>query len=262
MSYLLICLTSFLVAILTFFSGFGLGTLLLPVFSIFFSIEMAVAATGLVHLANNIFKLFLVGRLADMHVTIKFAIPAAIAAALGAWVLTQLGVMSSFFTYSIFGHIFIIEPIKLTIGVLIAIFSLVELIPSLQRISVPKKYIPLGGVISGFFGGLAGLQGALRSMFLIKAGLNKNQFIGTTVVSSIIVDLSRLLVYGFAIFSHRVKELLSSGVLWLVIAAAGAAFLGSVLGARLLKKTTFKTVQIIVSILLLVTSIALIEGLV
>jgi uncharacterized membrane protein YfcA len=59
-----------------------------------------------------------------------------------------------------------------------------------------------------------------------------------------------------------VKELLSSGVLWLVIAAAGAAFLGSVLGARLLKKTTFKTVQIIVSILLLVTSIALIEGLV
>lgn len=261
MDYLIICLTSFLVATLTLFSGFGLGTLLLPAFSIFFSIEIAVAATALVHLANNIFKLFLVGPMADMQVTLKFAIPAAITAALGALVLTQLGVLPNLATYSIFGHIFIIEPIKLTIGFLIAIFSLFELIPSLQKVSFSKKHLPLGGAISGFFGGLSGLQGALRSMFLIRAGLNKNQFVGTTVVSSIIVDLSRLVVYGFAIFGRHLKELHLSGVLGLVAAATGAAFLGSVLGTKLLKKTTLKTVQIIVGILLFATAIGLIGGL-
>lgn len=261
MDFLVICLTSFLVAMLTLFSGFGLGTLLLPAFSIFFPIEVAVAATAVVHLANNIFKLFLVGRLADLQITLRFAIPAAIMAALGAWVLIQLGVLPNLATYRIFGHIFKIEPIKLTIGVLIAIFSLFELIPSPQKVSFPRKYISLGGVISGFFGGLFGLQGALRSMFLIRAVLNKNQFVGTTVVSSIIVDLSRLVVYGFAIFSGHVKELQESGVFGLIAAAGVAAFLGSVLGTKLLKKTTLKTVQIIVGILLFATAIALIGGL-
>jgi len=38
-------------------SGFGLGTLLLPVFALFFPLPVAIAATALVHLANNFFKL-------------------------------------------------------------------------------------------------------------------------------------------------------------------------------------------------------------
>ncbi|MGE3758003.1 MAG: TSUP family transporter, partial [Pseudobdellovibrionaceae bacterium] len=181
MIYLIICLTSFLVSTLTLFSGFGLGTLLLPTFSIFFSIEVAVAGTAMVHLANNIFKFFLVGRKADLTTTLKFTIPAAITAALGAWLLSQMGRLQSIATYNLFSHEFQIEPIKMTIGVLIAGFSLFEFIPSLQKINVPAKYIPVGGAISGFFGGLSGLQGALRSMFLLRANLSKDQFVGTTV---------------------------------------------------------------------------------
>jgi uncharacterized protein len=169
MSYFVIGLVSFLVALLTLFSGFGLGTLLLPAFSIFFPIEIAVAATAVVHLANNVFKLFLVGRMASVQSTLKFAIPAAIMAAVGAWVLTQIGFLPPLATYKLFAHSFDIEPIKVIIGILIAAFSFFEFIPFLQKASFPAKYIPLGGAISGFFGGLSGLQGALRSMFLIRA---------------------------------------------------------------------------------------------
>jgi uncharacterized membrane protein YfcA len=261
MSYLVICLVSFLVAILTLFSGFGLGTLLLPAFSFFFPIEIAVAATAVVHLANNIFKFFLVGRMAVLPITLKFAIPAAITAALGAWVLTQMGVLPNLATYELVGHVFIIEPVKLTIGILIAIFSLFEFIPSLQKAAFPAKYIPLGGAISGFFGGLSGLQGALRSMFLIRAGLNKNQFVGTTVVSSIIVDLSRLVVYGFAMFGRHFEELKISGALGLVASAVGAACVGSILGTQLLPKVTLKTIQNIVGVLLFFVALGLIGGL-
>ncbi len=260
MNYFIICLVSFLVAILTLFSGFGLGTLLLPAFSIFFPVQIAVAATAVVHLANNILKFFLVGRMAHIQITLKFAIPAAITAALGAWVLTQMGILPVLITYELFGHSFNIEPIKLIIGLLIAIFSLFELIPFLQKASFSAKYIPLGGAISGFFGGLSGLQGALRSMFLIKAGLSKNQFIGTTVVSSIIVDLSRLVVYGFAIFGGHFEELKISGALGLVAAALIAACVGSILGVQLLKKVTLKTIQIIVGILLFMVALGLIGG--
>ena len=57
MDYVIISIVALLVSGLTFFSGFGLGTLLMPAFALFFPIEVAVAATAIVHLANNIFKL-------------------------------------------------------------------------------------------------------------------------------------------------------------------------------------------------------------
>ena len=46
--------------------------------------------------------------------------------------------------------------------------------------------------MSGFFGGLTGNQGALRSAFLIKMNLEKSVFIATTVVISFFVDLTRI----------------------------------------------------------------------
>ncbi len=59
MDYVVICGAAVIVAALTLFSGFGLGTILMPAFALFFPIEVAVAATAVVHLANNLFKVFL-----------------------------------------------------------------------------------------------------------------------------------------------------------------------------------------------------------
>ena len=60
--YLLIGSASFAVAALTLLAGFGLGTLLLPAFAIFFPAEIAVAMVAVVHALNNLFKLALLGR--------------------------------------------------------------------------------------------------------------------------------------------------------------------------------------------------------
>jgi hypothetical protein len=68
-----VAVVSFGAALLTLFSGFGLGTLLLPVFALFLPVEIAVAATAVVHLANNLFKLALVGRHADRSVVVASA---------------------------------------------------------------------------------------------------------------------------------------------------------------------------------------------
>ena len=46
MSFLIVCITALLASGLTLFSGFGLGTVLLPAFAIFFPIEVAVAMTA------------------------------------------------------------------------------------------------------------------------------------------------------------------------------------------------------------------------
>ena len=65
MEYAVICTVAIVVSALTLFSGFGLGTLLMPAFALFFPINVAVAATAVVHLVNNLFKLLLVGKHAE-----------------------------------------------------------------------------------------------------------------------------------------------------------------------------------------------------
>ena len=101
MATILICLTAFLASILTFFSGFGLGTLLAPVLMFFFPVEVAIALTGIVHFFNNVFKLFLTGKHANKEVILRFGIPAVIAAFVGASLLLQFSDMSPLYQYNI-----------------------------------------------------------------------------------------------------------------------------------------------------------------
>jgi uncharacterized membrane protein YfcA len=84
MEIILICLAAFFASLLTFFSGFGLGTILMPVFALFFPLEMAIALTGVVHLLNNFFKMYLVGKEANWRIVLKFGTPAVVSALIGA----------------------------------------------------------------------------------------------------------------------------------------------------------------------------------
>ena len=91
MDILLVALVAAFASALTLYSGFGLGTLLLPAFALFFPAPIAVAATGIVHLLNNLFKGTLLWQRADWPTVLRFGIPAVPAAIGGAWILAQLG---------------------------------------------------------------------------------------------------------------------------------------------------------------------------
>src|SRR5215469_1320458 len=108
MDIALIVLVTVLVAALTFVSGFGLGTLLLPIFILFFPVDIAVACTAIVHLANNIFKALLVGSRANWNVVWRFSLPAAALALLGAFLLQQASAVPSLLQYHWLGHLFTI----------------------------------------------------------------------------------------------------------------------------------------------------------
>lgn len=178
MTYLVVCSVALFASGLTFFSGFGLGTLLLPAFALFFPIEHAVALTAVVHFLNGLFKLALVGRHADRRAVLRFGVPAIVAALAGAWLL-QLTDLQPLVRYALFGHDVRVTPVKLAVGVLLVVFALIELLPVTRDVTFSAGYLPLGGVLSGFFGGLSGMQGALRSAFLLKAGFSKKAFIAT-----------------------------------------------------------------------------------
>lgn len=255
MEYLVLSLVAFLVAMLTFFSGFGLGTILTPAFMFFFPAELAIALTGVVHFFNNIFKLILVGRQADRQVLLRFGIPAVLAAFAGAWLLLQISDLRPLFSYALAGKTFEVYLVKFIIAVLLIIFALMDLLPYFSKLRFGKDKLPLGGALSGFFGGLSGNQGALRSAFLIKAGLSKEAFIGTAVVVSTFVDFTRLSVYATRFLRTGLEENLG-----LVLCATLAAIAGAYLGNKLLKKVTLRFIQMLVAVLLILVALALGAG--
>lgn len=255
MELIVISLTALLASGLTLFSGFGLGTLLMPVVALFMPLPVAIAVTALVHLANNLFKVALLGRYAHLGVILRFGLPAIPAALLGALVLGWLSHAAPWYTYTAFGHEFSLLPIKLLVGTLILGFVLLELSPRFNALAVAPRYLPLGGLISGFFGGLSGHQGAFRSLFLVKVGLDKEAFVATGTLLAVLIDLSRLLVYGWDL-SDQWAQLDHA----LVMAASLSAFVGAWLGSRLLKKVTLQKVQQVVLIFLVVIALGLMAG--
>lgn len=249
---------AFLASVLTLFSGFGLGTVLMPVFALFFPISFAVTATAVVHFANNIFKFSLMAKHANWSVVIHFGIPAALAALAGAALLHIFDQMLIIGSYTLGESIFKLTVIKTVIGFLIVFFALFELSPWFQQIAMPPKWLPLGGVLSGFFGGLSGNQGALRSAFLLKAGLSKNAFVATGVVSAILVDATRLIVYGIGILSGPITK--SQGLTIPIIVGTICAFGGTIVGKKFLQKVTLKAVRATVAVAMLLIGLALLVG--
>jgi uncharacterized protein len=250
--YVVICLTALAGSALTLFSGFGLGTILTPVFALFFPIELAIALTAIVHFLNNLFKLALLGKAADKSTVLKFGIPSLVASFIGAWLLTLISGSEPLHVYNIGSRVCEVTPVKLVIAILLVCFVLFDLVPGLRTLAFDRKYLVPGGLLSGFFGGLSGNQGALRSAFLIKAGLTKEAFIATGVVIACMVDIARLSVYSEGILSG-----ISSASVPLVAAASLSAFAGAYAGTRLLKKVTLTTVQTMVAVFLLIFSVLL-----
>lgn len=259
-AYLLVALTAFLAAGLTMYSGFGLGTILLPVFALFFPAEVAVVATAMVHGANNVFKVSLLGRLADKEVVLKFGLPAIAAAILGALTLGWVAQSGSALTIKVNEAVLSeITPVKLLIGLLMIGFALFELLPRFRSLKFERRYLSLGGVLSGFFGGLSGHQGALRSAFLAKTGLSTESFVGSNAMIGFLVDLTRISVY-MALFTAAGGQVSDFSGWPLVITGAVSAFCGVLLGKRFLHKVTMTSIQTLVGLLLFGVGLALVTG--
>lgn len=254
---IVIAIAAFTASLLTLFSGFGLGTILTPIFGIFFPLNIAVALTGIVHLLNNLFKLTILGKKASKDLVLRFGIPSVIGGFVGAIGLVLLSQLRPLFTWECFDKIMEVSLLKLAISTLMILFALMETFPTLKSLNFASRHLPVGGLLSGFFGGMSGHQGALRTAFLINLGLPKETFIATGVVIACMVDLIRLPVY-FSLFSS--ESLINQ---WhLLLMATLSAFAGAYLGARFLRKTTLQTVQKLATAMIIGIALLLASGII
>jgi uncharacterized membrane protein YfcA len=206
---------------------------------------------------NNLFKGGLVGRQAHWPTVLRFGLPAVPGAITGALALALLSGAPAF-NWRAFGHEFTPSAAGVIIGAAMIAFAILELVPWFQRLAAPPHLLPYGGLLTGFIGGLTGQQGALRSMFLFKSGLDATSYIATGTLIAIIIDLSRLPTYAASFASNTLSFSGKSGAL--IAFATICAFAGAWLGARYMRKATIGVVRALVVLFMLLIGMGLIAG--
>jgi len=257
MEYLIIGAVAFVASLLSFFSGFGLGTLLMPAFAIFFPVDIAISLTAVVHFLNNIVKFLLTGKQIKWQVYLRFGLSAIPAAFAGAFLLIYLTGIQKEIPVEIFRMHFTIIPVNVVIGTVMIIFAWMDLNKNLRQLSIPKNRLWIGGLLSGFFGGLSGHQGALRSAFLINFGLSKESFVATGIAIALTVDMVRMSIYTTKYAQSGITDHIS-----ILLVALLAAFSGAIGGRILLKKITIQFIRSVVAILLIIIGLGLMTGLI
>lgn len=215
--------------------------------------ELAVAATAIVHFSNNLFKLALIGKHAMWKVVWKFGLPAIGGALIGALLLSGLADLDA--EISVIG--FETSVLNMILGLLISFFSLADLMPDRIRFNKLAGNLATGGLISGFFGGLSGHQGAMRSAFLIKINLEKAQYVATGTMIACFVDAARISTYASTLDLEKLSEIGD-----VLIAATVAAFAGALIGKQILKKITVDLIQKVVGTMMLLIGLMLFLGII
>lgn len=200
-------------AAITLPTGFGLATILTPVFLLFFDVKSAIFLVAAIHFVNNLFKLRLFLSFIDWNIIRRFGVASLMGALLGAFLFTKAQ----------------IPIVQGALGVILIFIGMKEFIPILARYHIPERFDRIGGFLSGLIGGLVGNQGAIRSAYLLEYNLTKETFIASAAMIALLIDSTRLPFYAISqreIFLHE----------WQTFAiVAIAAILGTFVGKQFLR---------------------------
>jgi uncharacterized membrane protein YfcA len=206
----------FLVAVLSgataSIAGFGIGSLLTPLLATRFGMPAAVAAVTIPHAIATAVRCWRLRAHVEWSVLKRFGVLSAAGSLTGALLYTRLG------------------PTALTriLGCLLVLTSVAQLTGWTTRWKPHGGLVQAFGLLSGFFGGVAGNQGGLRSAALLAFGLTPLRFVATATATGLLVDLARTPVYLWS-SSAAIRDLWP----WLALAAAGV-LIGTLVGERLL----------------------------
>ncbi len=191
--------------------GFGIGSLLTPLLAVRVGMPAAIAAIALPHAAATALRFWRLRGAVDWAVVRRFGVLSAAGGLAGALLYARLGG----------------RELTLVLAGLLILTGVTGLTGIMRRVDSGPAAGVLGA-ISGFFGGLAGNQGGLRSAALLTFHLPPAAFVATATATALLVDLARTPVYLW----RASADLLS---LWLPITVATAGVLGgTLLGERIL----------------------------
>ncbi len=232
---ILIAGISFIANIIGTVSGFGVGTIMTPLLVLIMPYGQMILFVCIVHWFHDLFKIFFFKSGIDWKLFIYFGIPTIVAASIGALFVseTQSSVLTSLLGLFLIG----------SVGMMYIV----------DQFSIPNNWITgfIGGAISGFFAGMFGIRGAVRSVFMAAFDLKKATFLGTTGVISLLLDTTRFITYYF----HGITMKSS---LWLaLIICVPISFIGSMIGVWIVNRIPEERFRGVVAFFLLVVGIKL-----
>jgi uncharacterized membrane protein YfcA len=211
-------------------AGFGIGSLLTPVFVARVAAQTAVAAVSIPHVVGTAARLWLLRGQIDRHLLVRFGLTSAAGGLTGA--LLQSRTSSSGLT--------------ILFGSLLLFVAASELTGLSKRMRFRGVAAWIAGALSGLLGGLVGNQGGIRSAAMLGVDVPRQAFVGTATAVALIVDGARMPVY-LATTGHDLVPLWPA----IVLATAGV-ICGTLFGHRLLMRIPEEKFRPTVALLLAV----------
>jgi uncharacterized membrane protein YfcA len=222
-------------------AGFGIGSVLTPVFGLRVATNVAVAAVSVPHVVGTAVRFWLFRGRVDRRVLITFGLTSAAGGLAGA--LLQRWTSSPWLT--------------VLFGSLLVFTSISEFSGLSRRLRFHGAIAWIAGALSGMLGGLVGNQGGIRSAALLGFDVPKDAFVASATAVGLIVDGARMPVY---LVTER------EGVIgiWIPVAIATiGVVIGTLVGRRALARIPETRFRALVAVLLALLGTAMIvKGLV
>lgn len=225
----LILLASVAAGAIAAVAGFGVGSVLTPVFALRVDTRLAVAAVSIPHLVATSIRLWMMRRHVDWRLLRGFGLASAAGGLAGA--LLQSRTRG--------------RTLDLVFGGLLLLAGLGELTGLARRTRLRGKAAWAAGALSGLFGGLVGNQGGIRSAALLGFEVSRDAFIATATAIALAIDLARMPVY-LVTERHELAR-----VAGLVAVSTVGAIAGTFVGQRLLARIPESAFRRVVAVLLL-----------
>jgi uncharacterized membrane protein YfcA len=214
-------------------AGFGIGSILTPVFALRVDLPLAVAAVAIPHLVATALRLSMMRQHIDWRVVRTFGVMSAAGGLAGALLQQRLRG----------------PGLVLVFGGLLVFAGITGLTGVMERVRLGRTAASVAGLLSGVFGGLVGNQGGIRSAALLGFDARPAAFVASATAAALMVDLARMPVY-VALEAARLADL--AGPIALAIAGAAAGTIG---GERVLRRIPPPIFKKLVSALVLTLGI-------
>ena len=219
-------------------AGFGIGSVLTPVIAAATGTKLAVAAVSIPHAIGTSIRFWRFRRDVDWAVVRTFGLTSAAGGLTGA-------LLNTWSTS---------RALELVFGSLLVLAGASQVTGSTKRWRLRGALAWLGGALSGFFGGLVGNQGGIRTAAMLGFEVSKRQFVATTTAVALLIDVARVPIYLAA-------ETTQLACMWPTMGVATiGVVIGTLFGERLLARVPEQRFRMVVGILLLLLGVSFLIG--
>jgi uncharacterized membrane protein YfcA len=219
-------------------AGFGIGSLLTPAIAATRGAKLAVAAVSVPHIIGTAIRFWRFRREVDWHIVRSFGFTSAAGGLTGA-------LLNTWATS---------RALELVFGSLLVLAGASQLTGYSKRWRLRGGLAWLGGALSGFFGGLVGNQGGIRTAAMLGFEADKRRFVATTTAVALMIDVARVPVYLTVERTELVR-------MWPTVAiAAVGVVIGTLFGEKLLARVPEQRFRVVVGLLLLLLGVSFLIG--